>query len=479
MKRYIAAYDIGTSGMKLVLLSAMGEVAAVISGNYPLYTPAAGYAQQDPADYWRTACRITKKLLGNGAIRPEEVKGIVFATQWKGIIALDGDDCPVSPAILWLDRRAGKQAQKLNERLSTDVFGPNDYWPKLLWLKECAPAAYAKTRSVLEINSWMKFCATGKKYSDLTSSFVRSPFAQVQAWYDQILQAMDIPVSLFPPVIESHEMVGELRAEAAEQLGFCPGTPVFAGCGDIPAIARGTGCMHEHDAHIYLGSSGWLGVTARENCWPGSRVSGLDLQRNVYLRGIEGVGLSLQWFIRLLFAAEYEQMQDKIFDWLNDRIAELPTGAEGLLCIPSVYGENAPFSPQMRGALLHLESGHSRFHIYRAVLEGICALFRYHKENYESVSSERLQAVCVAGGGALNPLWMQMMADMIQMEVRVPHEARYVGASGAAGCAMQGLGMAKESIVQIEHIYVPSATESARYDGIYAQYRRVLQRQEA
>ena len=263
-KSYIVSYDLGTSGVKIALVDLEGNLISSETVGYSLLIPQHGWAEQDPNEFWGAVCKGTKQVVANENMKPEAIAGIAFGTQWKGIIPLDHDDNVLHNAIIWLDGRAEKQAKKLNTRMHTDTFTERDYWARLMWVKEELPETYEKTANFLEVNAFLKFKATGVKAVDLTNDFIHNLEPEIQKYYNRVLTSAELDPDKFPPLVMPAERVGELTAEAAEKLGLCEKTPVFGGCGDIPAIAIGAGCSSIGSAHIYLGSSGWLGISVLE-----------------------------------------------------------------------------------------------------------------------------------------------------------------------------------------------------------------------
>jgi len=186
---------------------------------------------------------------------------MAFGTQWKGIIPLDSRGQVLHNAIIWLDGRAKRQAEKLNARLQADTFTERDYWARLMWVREERGDIYDRTETFLEVNAFLKFRATGVRAVDLTNDFIHSLDPDIQRDYQRVLAAAEIDTGKFPPLVMPTEKVGGLTPEAAAALGLVENIPVFGGCGDIPAIAIGAGCSAPGSAHIYLGSSGWLAVS--------------------------------------------------------------------------------------------------------------------------------------------------------------------------------------------------------------------------
>ena len=141
-KACVISYDLGTSGIKVVLVDTEGELIGYTTAQYPLITPAPGWAEQDPVQYWRALCECTRRLLTECGCSPKNVKGISLCTQWKGIIPVDGCGNVLHNSMIWLDARAEKQAAILNKALSTDAFTGQSYWARIMWLKEMHPTIY-------------------------------------------------------------------------------------------------------------------------------------------------------------------------------------------------------------------------------------------------------------------------------------------------------------------------------------------------
>ena len=242
-------------------------------------------------------------------IPPKNIKGIAFGTQWKGIIPLDSQDKVLHNNIIWLDSRAGKQAEELNQKLNSNLLMGNDYWPKLMWVKQELPEIYAKTASFLEVNAFLKFKATGKKAVDLTNNFIQTTDQELQIFFSQILAAADLDPAKFPPLVMTTEKVGGLSSKAAQEMGLAEGTPVFGGCGDIPAITIGSGCCEEEDAHIYLGSSGWMGTITKRGTTVDDFYLTFERDKDIRLDGLKSAGMALNWAIDQFYHSEKEALK--------------------------------------------------------------------------------------------------------------------------------------------------------------------------
>jgi xylulokinase len=439
-------------------------------------------------------------MLAKADVKSCEIKGIVFSTQWKGIIPLDAQDRVLRNNILWLDGRAGEQAQTMNKKLKSslkflassthllsglkslkesmnaDLLGDKDYWPKLMWFREKEPELYERTASILEVNSFMKFKSTGTKSVDITHHFTQSLDPWYQKFYDLLLLIGGVDRKKFPPMTKTTDKVGELTEAAAEALGLKPGLPVFGGCGDIPAITIGSGCPTMWDSHLYLGSSGWLGtVIPHAMKHIGIIASPFDEKKDLKLYGLQSICMTLDWAISQFYHAELEQQKEGIYDLINREAETVPAGSLGLLATPWLHGERQPLSQKARLVFINASSKHERKHFINAVMESVCYTFRWDMELYGSEVGRGIGKVHAVGGGACSDHWMQMMADVLGIPVEVPENPRHAGAIGAAYCALIGLGLCHDfeevkQRVRVEKTFTPRLENTATYDKMYKEF---------
>ncbi len=478
-QKYIASYDFGTSEVKISLIGMDGTVQGMASADYPLLTPHAGWAEQDPAVYWDAACLATKKALNQTEVTSAQVVGVVFCTQWKGIIPLDGNNHVLHNNMIWLDGRAGEQAKRLNELMGGEYFCDKDYWPKLLWLKEERPDVYSKTESILEVNSYLKFRATGLKRVDLTNHFTRSFDPGMQKFYDDILSAAQIDPGLFPPICMPYDRVGFFLKQPSQEIGLLAGTPVFGGCGDIPAIAIGAGRTGEWMSHIYMGSSGWLGVCVPQGTEHFCELySAFESEKDLQLNAVQSVGTAFNWAIEQFYHAEKEQMHGGIVKYVDKETADIPAGSLNLVATSWLHGERPPLSEKAKVVFLNATSLHDRRHFINALMEGICYMLRWKVDSFLKQSKQTLTSIRVVGGAANSDHWMQMLADVLGITVEIPANVQHTGAIGTAYCAFIGLGMCgdfKEASRRInaERIFIPRPENRAIYNKLYDVYQDI------
>jgi|SRR5690625_3103353 len=470
---YVASFDFGTSGVKAALVNFDGEVCSVSTEGYGLINPEPGWVEQDPDDYWNAVSIAINNALNKLEVLPEQIKGIAFGTQWKGIIPLDDQDKVLYNNIIWLDGRAAKQAEELNQKLNTDVMHQQEYWPRLMWVKENMPDIYKKTNQFLEVNSFLKFKATGMKAVDLTNNLIYSENEDLQLYYDQIMEAAELDQHKFPPLVLPTEEVGGLTKKAAQELGLVEGTPVFGGCGDIPAVAIGAGCSNLNSNHIYLGSSGWFStITSERKNDIGEMYQSFDQEKEMMVYAIQSASLTLDWAIYQFYRAEEAEMGGDIYDFINKEIESVPPGSLNLIAAPWIHGELTPLSKNAKAVFLNVTNQHDRRHFISAIMEGICFMLRWKLENHQKEVGRKVDSIRVVGGGASSDRWMQMMANILKIPVYIPESPRHAGSIGTAYCAMIGLGVCEDfnevnNKINIERTYTFEEAFEEQYDKLF------------
>lgn len=475
----IAAYDFGTSGVKVALVSDHGDIIGVREKPYPLYKPQPSYVEQDPKDYWDAVCDVTHGVLADAGVASDDVKALSFSVQAVNIIPVDKDGNVLHNAISWLDGRAIKQAEAINARCGMELVRSQDHQSRLLWLKENEPEIYNKTAYFLDCDSFLQYKATGVMAvpDDHPGILKRDPM--IQAYIDATYA--DIDLSKIGPTVQACEVYATLDAKGAAELGLEVGTPVFGGMIDVPAAAAGCGCCEEGDAHIYLGSSGWVSAMISGSC-DGSegsyQLDSIDPNLLIYGGCTNSCCLMFDWTIDKFYHKEKEELGSDIYSLIESEVANVPAGCDGLYAAPWLFGEQFPITdPHVRAMFFNISEKHTRAHFVRAVLESLCFSMRGQLDLYHKDTDKTVSEVGVNGGGSLSDVWMQMMSDVLQMPVHVPKETRHSGAVGAAMAAAVGLGWCKMSeiseFIGVERDYKPDPTKAELYDKRYENFYKI------
>jgi xylulokinase len=469
--------DVGTTGARAVAVDEAGRVRAAASAEYPLHTPRPGWTEQDPVDWWggaRSALRRVAAEVGG------DVAGLGLTGQMHGSVFLDASDAVIRPALLWNDQRTAAQCASI-----TELVGPERLIelagnpaltgfqaPKVLWLREEEPDAYARLAHVLLPKDYVRLLLTGERATDVSdASGTLLLDVRRRDWAEPILEALDIPREWLPRAFEGPEVTGRLSAPVAAELGLPAGLPVAAGGGDNAAAAVGTGIVRGGQVSCSIGTSGVVFAHSDEFAPdPSGRIHAFchAVPGKYHLMGVTlSAGGSLRWW-RDLVGSSYDE--------LAAGAAAVPPGAEGLLFLPYLTGERTPhMDPGARGAFFGLTARHGRAHLTRALMEGVVFSLRDSLEIMRGLGVAPATVVAT-GGGARGPLWRQLQADVLGVPVvrTAAEEGPAYGAALLAGVAAGAFASVDDACARIELLPErtdPDPSRARVYEEAYARYR--------
>ena len=490
--QYIVAHDVGTGGNKAVLVDTEGNIYASAFQPYPVHYPRPDWAEQEPEDWWKAVTVTTRQVLERSGVAPRDVLAMVYTTQMLGIVPMGQDGRPLRPAIIWLDGRAPGQAERimrkfLGRRVFAMVAGAElsgkDGLPKLLWLKENEPEVYDGMPYFLDVNGYLTYRATGRRVFEWSCASAFAFDLKKKDWMRAIARYIGMDVEKLPPLVRSVDQVGGLTAEAARDCGLLEGTPVFGGGGDAPGAAVGSGAVSEGDGHIYLGTSGWVGVVTRKT--PTGRhgiaaIQSSDPDKALLFAEMETAGACLKWIADEFYQAEQADPNvPNVYALMDEKVETIPPGSDFLVCTPWMYGERAPIADTwVRSTFFNLSADHTREHLLRAVYEGVAYNLRWIIEIVEENFGFPLPVLRVIGGGAQGAPWMQIIADVTGRQVETVVNPQEAGAVGIALTAAVGLGLypdfeALKKVVRVERGFEPQACNAEVYDVLYQAYQRI------
>ena len=438
--------DLGTTGLKSLLVREDGTICGSGYREYPISIPAPGRAEQDPEDWWRALRDSLADAMARSGARAEEVAGIGFSGQMHGTVVVGADGEPLCPAIIWCDQRSAAQAAMVRERIGLETLGRWTQNPvsvgfqlcTLLWLREHCPEIYGRARCVLLPKDYLRLRLTGlagTEPSDACSTLMFDCAAQ--DWSTPMLSEFGIDRALLPDARHlATEVQAPLTAKAAAQLGLRPGIPVVYGGGDQPMQAIGNGILRPGDASITLGTGGQIFVPVDKPAYdPQLRTHTFchAAKDSWYVMGaILNCCLAQNWFMdKVLGTRDYAAM--------HAQAAGAPPGSGGLFFLPYLTGERTPhLNPEARGAFFGLTLGHDAASMTRAVVEGISYALADAMACIQQLDVP-IRRLIVSGGGARSPLWRQILADMLDQPIYATSMTEEAGV-GAAICAMVGTG---------------------------------------
>ena len=469
-----------------MLVAADGAPLAESEAEHPVEVPRPGWSEQSPEMWWRSVITAVRQTLqsarrsGNRA----EIASIGLSGQMHSSVFLDGNGEVIRPALLWNDVRTTAQCRQILDIIGMDELHrtvanlPLEGFtaPKLLWLRDNEPHNYARLKTLLLPKDYIRYRLSGE-YATEPSDAAGTLLYDVRrrAWSNTMLDALQLDADILPHVVESTQLSGVLSATAAAELGIAAGIPIVGGAADNAAGAVGCGATNPTVLQASIGTSGAIVLPASE-----PRVAH-DMNLHTfchaapdmwYLMGvILSAGSALRWL-------RDTTAPGQSYDTLTAEAAQVPAGSDGLLFLPYLTGERTPHNDaNARGVFAGLSFAHTRAHLTRAVIEGVCFAMRDSLELMKNQGISPTQARAI-GGGARSSMWLRTLANIFDLPIATVHPAGGA-AYGAALLAAVGCGMfdtvdaAAQSCVATETAAMPDPSLTATYEDFYRAYRRL------
>jgi len=484
MAKYIIAHDLGTSGNKATLFDEDGTMVSSYISTYDTVYSEGNRAEQDPQDWWKAIVDTTQALLK--VVSANDIAGIALSGQMMGCLCVDKDGNPLRPHLLYCDQRSVKEEAFLAEKIDPLQFyritghriSASYSIEKLMWIRENEPDIFAKTDKMLNAKDYINFRLCGTIATDPSDASGTNAYdINKWQWSEEIIQSAGLDISLFPKVRSSIDVIGEITHSVAKETGLRAGTPVICGGGDGSCAGVGVGCVSPGSAYNYLGSSSWVALTVEKPI--------VDRQRRTmnWAHVVPGMlhpsgtmqtaGASYAWMVNQL--CEYEQQQAKatggdVYELIDEQIRKSPIGANKLFFLPYLMGERTPrWNIDAKGAFIGLTVNHKHGDMLRAVMEGITLNLGYIVDIFRN--HVPIDMVTVIGGGAKNPIWQQMKADIYQAEIKIPNYLEEATSMGAAILAGIGSGLFKDfsvidRFIRIQKTITPIAENVEKYNAI-------------
>ena len=497
---FLLGVDIGTSGTKTVLFDEAGNTIASALGEYPLYQPNIGWAEQDPEDWWVATCNTIKAVLSKSGVNPADVKGVGLSGQMHGAVLLDKDNNVLRKSIIWCDQRSSAECEQITsiigaERLIEITANPaltGFTASKVMWVKNNEPQVFEKVRKILLPKDYIRFKLTGEFATEVSDAsgmqFMDIPKRQ---WSSEVLDKLGIDKAFLGDLYESQEVSGKVHSRAAELTGLAAGTPVVGGAGDQAAGAVGNGIVRPGVISSTIGTSGVVfAYSEKVSIDPKGRVHTFchAVPNTWHIMGVtQGAGLSLKWF-RDNFCIEEKRVADlmKIDPYvLMDQEAEkVAAGCSGLVYLPYLMGERTPhLDPNARGVFFGLSAKHEKQDMLRAVMEGVVYSLKDCLEIIKEMGVD-INEVRASGGGGKSKLWRQMQADVFGADITTINssEGPALGVALLAGVGTGVYGSVAEACdatIKVKSTQKADMELNARYSkfyNIYGQLYRSLKK---
>lgn len=468
--------DLGTSGVKALLIDDAQTVIGSAHGELDVSRPHPGWSEQDPA-HWIDACRTA--IDGLRTAHPKEfsaIAGIGLSGQMHGATLLDKRDQVLRPCILWNDTRSYREAAALDadpafRAITGNIVFPGFTAPKLVWVANNEPDIFARTRKVLLPKDYLRLWLTGEYVSDMSDSAGTSWLdTGARRWSRELLDKTGLDESRMPRLAEGTDATGRLRAELAAEWGIA-GLPVVAGgAGDNAASACGMGTVKPGHAFVSLGTSGVLfAANGAYQPKPESAVHAFchALPDTWHQMGvILSAASALDWYARLVGKTAHKLDRE-----LGDRL----NAPGSTTFLPYLSGERTPYNDaKIRGVFSGLEHESDQRALTQAVLEGVAFAIRDNLAALQSAGTE-ISSLTAVGGGSRSTYWLKAIATALNVPIALPEEGDFGAAFGAARLGLiAATGVDPLAVCtppRTERTIEPEAALTPAYEEAYQRYR--------
>lgn len=482
---YLIGIDLGTSSVKTMIMDEQGTCRALVSRDYDMQFPRAGYAEQSAVLLWEKTAESIREAIAKSGLKNEEICAVGLSGQMHGLVALDERMEPVRPIILWADQRSERQVRKLRgtaaEENSCNPSSAGFFLPSLLWMQDEEPELYDRIQYVMLPKDYIRYRLSGVVCTDPSDASGTLLFHMREGrWDEETAKKYRIPLEILPDIRLSVETVGEVTEAAREATGLAKGTLVICGGGDGPMQLTGNGVIHPGQLVTNIGTASQIDCIS-DRIYPDYHFrlnTFCHVAENRWITmgaGLNG-GIVLKWLKKQVF----REIPD--YETMSQIAAKAPAGADGLIFLPFLCGERSPYmDARAKGIFFGLSLIHHKEHMVRACMESVIYSFLDCMRVFEELGIPMEEKIIASGGGARSSLWLQMQADILQKEIYTTQgrEEACVGAAIAAGvgCGIyRSLGEGCRTVVRLnDRVYEPSREHYDTYMENFELYRKIYQ----
>jgi len=495
---YLLVLDVGTGSGRAILFNLSGELIGFKGREWQ---HNADHNYQGALDFdvkanWLSLEQCIKDVMGKTSVTANEVKAISITSMRHGMVCYDGQGKTIA-AFPNADARAEAEVKWLIDTgLAKQIYKIGGDWPsvhdvaRLLWLKKNKPDLFKKIERFTMLEGWpiVQLCST---YVTDPSSASSSGLFDVlrRNWSDEIIEACQLPIGIFPEVLDAGNKVGVLSSDVAEELGLSEGTPVIMAGGDTQCGLLGSGVLEDGQAGVVAGTF-WLDCVVLPEAIIDDR---FELRTSCHIvpgkwifEGVSFVGMFTRWFRDALCSEEKQQALKKgtdAYKLMDEAAAKVPPGSYGIqVCMSNIFNASnwVHTAPMFLNWDVWDTNRSAKKVFYRALLENVAYQTRGEFNNILRLAKTSLSEVVFCGGASNSNLWSQVLADVLGAIIRVP-EVNEATALGAAICAAAGIDQyasisaAARAMVKVEKAFEPNLENASVYGKMYDQWRKIYE----
>lgn len=496
MEEYILGIDMGTTSMKAAVYDHSGTQKASAVVEYSLLTPATNIVEVEPETYMNAIRGCMDIIRSKGNVDTKQITVVGFSVQGETLIFTDTEGKPLRNAIVWMDNRAGAQADKLRDafgnKLCYEITGQVSFeacWPaaKVLWVKENEPEIFEKTGKILLLEDYIIYLLTGKYVAEgslLTSTEYWD--IRTKKYWTEMLDFIGITEDHLPEIKESGETVGTVIPEMAEILGISPEALITTGCLDQAAGAIGVGNIKPGIFSENIGAALAICVPTSKLTYDPNQLMPVHYfatPDTYMMHTFTTGGMCLRWFRDGFCQPEIDMAEltgIDAYDLINREVEKVPAGSDGLITLPHLQGSMAPdVNLNAKGVFYGATLQHKKPHFARSIMESLGYIICRNLEAIESMGLE-VNQIRTMGGGSKSDIWSQIKADITGKTLNITYSSQDTACLGAAILAGTAAGIfesidsAANNMIKIKKSFIPDMENHKIYQKQYKKWKMLF-----
>lgn len=493
MTKYIIGLDIGTTSAKAVLFNLTGHVISECEKSYPLYHPHSGWKEQNPDEIEQAAIHAINQTLNKCHIQSNHIMAVGISAAMHSLICLNKYNEAISPSIIWADTRSTLQVEKLKKESGSEIYlktgtpiHPMSPLAKLIWMKETQYQPYIDAEKFVSIKEYILLKWFGQTDVDYAIASATGLFnIHTFEWDNQALSLAGITKDQLSRPVPPTTTYRGLVATKAVEMGLPIDLPFVIGSSDGPLANLGIGAINQEDTAITIGTSGAIRqMVSKPKLDENQEVFCYAFTDNLWIMGgpTNNGAIVLNWLKDIFVEQQNKQGDIDAYADLTKQAGLAPPGSNGLLFLPYLNGERAPYwNAEAKGGYIGLTLSHNKQDMIRSGMEGV--IFNLHTIGK---SLDRLggksKNLLASGGFARSELWLQILADIFGKEVHVP-ETHQSSAWGAAWLALLALGEVHsleeiKNFIPMKKNYLPNKKNHKTYQELNRLFEAVYKSME-
>ncbi len=484
---YLLGIDVGTSSAKALVTDEIGRRISCGRAFYDIQIPQPGFAEQNGEALWGAVCDAIRAAIATAGVK-ENIIAIGVTGQMHGMLLLDADYRPLRPIVIWADRRSAAQVRQLkNKGIEDKVGNPVStglFLPSLLWVKENEPEIYKRTCHVMLPKDYVRFRMCGLNatdYSDATGTLLFN--LKKGTWDWEIMEQLDLDSRWFPEFYHSCEIAGETTLQCSMDTGLSAGIKIVYGGGDTPMQLAGNGVVTPGQLNTNIGTASQINCICSDLPKTDLRI---NLFHHISQKSWIAAGASLNGGIVMKWLQNNVLSGFSSFSDMSKAAATSKAGANGVIMLPFLNGERAPYMDEYAKAILFgMTLSNDQNDIIRAAMESVVFSFRDCISVFQEMGLPMQEEIVASGGGAKSPIWLQIQADILQKTIKVTKEdedaSKGAVLAAGVGCGIyKSMEEAKTATIQwSDRIYEPNEKNRLVYDESFAVYQKLYRQNKA